>query len=391
MSDAIPLPPHPHLDYYRKLAKELFAARNDPSAIESWIARLPGQGAEQIARQLRTKTIVRLTDAQFFLARAHGFPSWPRFARHIRALQETGSADRNFEDAVEAIVGGDLDTLRRLLDEHPGLVHQRSAREHESTLLHYVSANGVEDYRQKTPENIVDITKLLLDRGSDVDAASKAYGGGSTTLYLVATSVHPEERGVARELMQLLLDRGARLDAKPGALLRACLANGRPAAAEFLAARGAPLDFESAAGVGAFDFVRAAIRTAEKESKERGFIWACAYGRDDIVRFLLREGVEISAGAGVDMTGLHLAAHEAHASTVQLLLEHGAPLEVKNSYGGTVLGQALWSAMNHRRAEHPHIVQLLLDAGAILRDDWRTGDEEIDRILDRARAERSRR
>ena len=57
-------------------------------------------------------------------------------------------------------------------------------REHRSTLLHYVSANGVEDFRQKTPANIVEITRLLLKAGADVNAESESYGGRSTTLGL---------------------------------------------------------------------------------------------------------------------------------------------------------------------------------------------------------------
>src|SRR5258708_68383 len=68
-------------------------------------------------------------------------------------------------------------TLEKLLSENPTLVCARSTREHRSTLLHYVSANGVENFRQKTPKNIVEITKLLLKAGADVNAESDAYGG----------------------------------------------------------------------------------------------------------------------------------------------------------------------------------------------------------------------
>jgi len=45
--------------------------------------------------------------------------------------------------------------------------------DHEST----VSANGVEDFRQKTPENIVAIARVLLEAGADVTAESDAYVG----------------------------------------------------------------------------------------------------------------------------------------------------------------------------------------------------------------------
>ena len=60
--------------------------------------------------------------------------------------------------------------LKKLLREDPELIRARSTREHRATLLHYVSANGVESYRQKTPKNIVRITKLLLDAGAEAKA-----------------------------------------------------------------------------------------------------------------------------------------------------------------------------------------------------------------------------
>src|SRR6185503_15154424 len=135
-----------------------------------------------------------------------------------------------FEAGADAIVNGDATMLRKLLAERPGLVRERSTREHHSTLLHYVSANGVENFRQKTPKNIVEITNLLLDAGADVDAESDDYGGGCTTLGLVATSVHPEKAGVQIALIQTLLDRGANLHHPTAGgnqhfIVHGCLAN----------------------------------------------------------------------------------------------------------------------------------------------------------------------
>ena len=114
-----------------------------------------------------------------------------------------------FEAAADAIVGGKIAVLERLLREDPELVRARSTRQHQVTLLHYVAANGVEQYRQRTPKNIVRSAEILLAAGAAIDATAELYGGGATTLGLAATSVWPERAGVQEELMKLLLDHGA--------------------------------------------------------------------------------------------------------------------------------------------------------------------------------------
>src|SRR5258708_6216852 len=141
-----------------------------------------------------------------------------------------------FEMAVDAVVGGDVDTLLRLLREEPELVRARSEREHHATLLHYVGANGVENARQKTPAHVVSVAKVLIDGGAEVDAEADLYGG-CTTLGLAATSVHPERAGVQNELLQALIDAGAGVNRaragghEHGAVI-GCLENGRGKAAE---------------------------------------------------------------------------------------------------------------------------------------------------------------
>ncbi|HEV7424747.1 MAG TPA: ankyrin repeat domain-containing protein [Thermoanaerobaculia bacterium] len=391
MSDALPLPPHPHLGYYKKLAKDLVKAAGDPAAIREWTTRFAPDQIERVESHIRSAKIAKLADAQFLIARAHGFASWPKFARHVEDLQHAGSPDSKFEQAADVIVSGDIATLRRLLDESRELVRQRSSRAHQSTLLHYVSANGIEDFRQRTPSNIVAITRLLLDAGAEVNAESDAYGGHSMTLGLVATSVHPEAAGVQIELMELLIDRGAMIERVPGEAVWGCLANGRSLSARFLATRGAHLNFENAAGVGDLDRVKELLPAASAEEIGKGFVWACEYGHNDIVTFLLDRGVDPAFGGGAGMTGLHLAAHEGQLDTVKLLLAHNALLEVKNSYGGTVLDQTLWSAVNHPRPAHREIVEALIAAGAKVEDDWLTGIAAIDELLRAAPMQRARR
>src|SRR5207302_1983435 len=244
-----------------------------------------------------------LTRAQFALAREFGFASWPQFSRHVEALARAHSPISGFEAAVDAIVSGDLATLEKLLIEHPQLAKARSTREHGATLLHYVSANGVEDYRQKTPPNIVQIAALLLRAGADVNAESEAYGGRSTTLGLTATSYHPQAAGVQLELLDLLLENGATIDPSDGgSAVNGCLRNGRGQAADFLASRGARLDLEGACGVGRLDVVKtffddaAQLKPAATQTQmNAGFAWACEFGRTEVVAFLLQMGMDADA------------------------------------------------------------------------------------------------
>ena len=94
-------------------------------------------------------------DARAIIVDTHHFESWNQFAAFAAALADPHSAIARFESAAEAVVDGDVAALARLLREQPELRQARSARRHHATLLHYVGANGVEGFRQRTPRNAV--------------------------------------------------------------------------------------------------------------------------------------------------------------------------------------------------------------------------------------------
>ncbi len=74
--------------------------------------------------------------------------------------------------------------------------------------------------------------------------------------------------------------------------------------------------------------------TATKEQLQRGFLWACEYGHNDAVAFVLDHGADMSDRAGTGETGLHRAVAGAQLPTIKLLIERGARLEELNAYGG---------------------------------------------------------
>jgi Ankyrin repeats (many copies) len=403
---ALPLPARPSLERYRKLAKELLniCKTAQPELLHTWVERwidtlirLSGvviaqpvdtrewlDGLEAFARRtlLAAEDSCTLAHAQFVLARSHGFASWAKFTAYLRAHDQAHSTQANFEAAVDAIIQGDASTLRRMLRAQPELVHTRSMREHEATLLHYVAANGVENYRQKTPPNIVEITEILLQSGAEIDATAHAYGGKATALDLTATSGHPEHAGVIEALLSKLLEHGAALEPASGqSIVMACLANGRRQAAAFLAGRGARCGFVEAAALGQLDVVRdhfsrgsfspnnpsPAQPEINRAEINQALLYACVYGQAEVASLLIAHGADLAAQTHDGQTTLHQAVIGCDVAMVRLLLAHNPPLEATNSYGGTPAGQALWSAAHSADPDrYIPILETLFGAGASL-------------------------
>jgi len=329
------------------------------------------------------KISVQYPHIRYLFLKEHHFDSWEKFTEYIQSLDNSESTDTQFELAAQAIISGDITTLQELVQKNPSLIAARSRRSHRATLLHYVGANGIEWYRQKTPANIIAIAELLLQAGADINAVADMYSK-DTTIGLVATSFHPYKAGVQNELLEFLLNNGAVMHALPGEnLITACLANGRQYAAEFLAGKGAEINLEGAAGLGLLNKVKSFFNEDKSlphnisvRHLQNGFCWACEYNRPAIVEFLLTRGID----AGTQQKGLHWAAIAGHTEIIQIFLDRKAPLETRNEYGGTVLGAALWGAYNNgERKDFKPVVQMLIDEGA----DVNVGDlkQYADKVL----------
>jgi hypothetical protein len=384
--DAKELPSRASLEQYKKQAKALLKSEKNGDADALQRVRQHHPRVTKLTNSELQSGRFLLADAQLVVAREHGFESWPRFAKHVEALSRESSSTSKFEFAVDAVVAGDAAALERFLRENPELIRARSTRRHRATLLLYVGANGVEDYRQRSPRNAVEIAEMLLKAGADVNAVGEMYGG-STTLGLVATSIHPLLAGVQEPLIDTLLAHGASFDGAvapnytAGSIVNACLANGRGRAAAYLADRGARLDLEGAAGVGQMDVVKSFFNedgslkvNATKEQMKSGFNWACEYGWLKIVDFLLQRGIDVGERHRGE-TGLHWAAHDAHVEIVKLLLERKAPIDVEDErWSGTPLEWALHGWLNPSPEILSHgyyeVAALLVAAGSTVSADW---------------------
>jgi ankyrin repeat protein len=374
------LPKGIDLNQYKIQAKELLkqARAAQPEALGRLRQHHPKHDLPAASGSLR------LADAQLVIARENEFPSWAKFKQYLL-----------FRSAVQALDSGDIKRLETLLDEHPGLVRYR-CRKGEwyeegyfagATLLNHIAGNP---WRCPIPPNILDITRLLLSRGARDQPPKPKY-----TIGLLLTSRQASEAGVAVPLIDLLVAAGGiDIDLTDASILNAPLGNGAPATALELIRRGARMDIRHAAALGRLDLVKrffdkddtptstslVPLPQEPAESKahlEQAFIWACRCGQNSVSEFLLEQGVDPAAQANVGQTGLHYAAHGGQLKTVEMLIARKVPLEVKNMYGGTVLGQALWSAFNEPKDDHLPIVEALIAAGAKIEPNWNKWIDEL--------------
>jgi Ankyrin repeats (3 copies) len=325
----------------------------------------------------RTDADVRATpvdqdDARLALARWYDFQDWQSVEDYAISVQH-GPVEE-FERAVEAVIDGDFLTLRKFLKSDPRLVRARSTRVnnadppmHRATLLHYLAANGVEGYRQRSPANAADIAKLILSTGADPNAFSYAYGGECTTLALLVSSTPPAEAGVQLPLVEVLVDFGASmLPLGKGdwtSPVETALVFGRHAAAQALVRRGAPVKtVAAAAGLGYVDDVKRMLPSAGETDRHRALALAAQCGHPDVVTVLLDAGEDPNRfnppGTHAHTPPLHQAIAAGHLDVVKLLIDRGARLDIKDTiHHGTPLGWAKY-------CEQPAIADYLRARGA---------------------------
>lgn len=219
-------------------------------------------------------------------------------------------------DPVDAIRTGNIEALKRLLDEQPELA--ANLIDGHRTLLHVAT-----DWPGHFPQG-VETVKLLIAHGADVNAPFQ--GGHSETPLHWAASCDD----VA--VLDALLDGGAEIEAAGGVIgggtpLADAVAFGQWRAARRLVERGARATLWQAAALGMMPNVQQFIQGNPRPSPEEitnAFWCACHGGQREAAEYLLEHGVDLNWVGHDGRTPLDAASHSGATQVVEWLRSRNA-------------------------------------------------------------------
>lgn len=271
----------------------------------------------------------------------------------VALLDRAAIADASFRAAVDAIHAGDVAALARLLDAEPRLLRERIVgpevyrmRERhdyfrDPKLFWFVANNPT--LVERMPPNIVDVARVMLDRG--VEQADLDYALG-----LTATSSAAREQGLQLPLIRALLAAGA--EATRDTIL-ATAGHRELDALRALVDAGHPMDAPIAAALGAGPALRELVATANAEDVQTAFGLAVINGQVEAAGIALDAGADVNAFLPVHAhsTALHQAANDDDVALIELLLARGARTDQRDTlWDGTPLGWAMFLGRPAARA-----------------------------------------
>jgi len=365
-----------------------------PAALEQireWHPRFDGCSDEEIRQAPFTEA-----DARLVYAREHGFDSWDDLARRVTVLASDSRVEAGapFLAAFEALKSGDVAALKSLLTGNPRLARDRGTN--GNTLLNLavsLAAHAKPDVglalvesllaagadvddgndRGATPlhqagySNQCVIADALIQKGADLDA--EAHGSGGTPLMFALFWGH-------REVSDLL----GRRSVAPGNL-RACAGLGNKDLMERCFSADTTLTVEACAARGFYrphsGFPDWQPSTDRQQILDEALVWACKSGRTDVLPRLLTAGARLDADP-YRGTPLIWAAWCNRLETAMWLIDHGASVDEKGTFGGPDHGQGVTALHMASQNGHLSMVQLLIERGAdpSITDDLHHGNAE---------------
>ena len=365
-----------------------------PAALEQireWHPRFAGCSDEEIRQAPFSEA-----DAQLVYAHEHGFDSWDELASRVNLLasDSNNQASEPFLLAFRALQSGDVAALNALLRGNSRLAQERGTN--GNTLLNL----AVSIAAKMSLDVGSALVEALLAAGADVNDGNDR---GSTPLHQAAYS---NQCAIARALIQKGADRDAEAHGSGGTPLIFALFWGHREMADLLGSySAAPRNLRALAGLGNQDlmeeFFRGESTLTSEASAARGFyrphsgfpdwqpsadpqevldealVWASKSGRTEVLPRLLRAGARLNADP-YRGTALIWAAVCNRIATAAWLIDHGASVNRKATFGGLTHGQGITALHMASQCGHLAMVELLIEKGAdpAIRDDLYQGDAE---------------
>lgn len=328
-------------------------------------------------------------DARQVYANEHGFDTWDELTArlHVLATSPSLAETEPFLNAFAALRSGNLDRFETLLRTHPRISIERGTN--GNTLLNLAVSLAANPAQKGNHASI----QKLLAAGADVNQCNNR---GWTPLHQAAYANQ-------LEIAALLIEHGAALDAEAhgsgGTPLVVALFWGHREMADLLASHHiAPTNLRTAAGLGLPHLVEACFEPDGSLTPEacaaRGFyrphsgfpdwqpspdpqqvldealVWASKSNRLAVLERLVKAGARPNADP-YRGTPLIWAAVCNRPETLNWLLDHGADINQKATFGGASHGQGITAL--HLAAQYGHlsVVKLLVERGAdpSLKDD----------------------
>jgi ankyrin repeat protein len=313
-------------------------------------------------------------------------------------------------DANAAARLGMLDTLERLIAADPAVVCARGGD--GQTPLHVAAS--------------VDIARILLDHGADIDALDVDHES-TPAQYLVRD--HPEvarflvERGCRTDILMAAalgdVERvAAHLEREPSSILTRVteqyfpMRNARAGGHIYIWTLGAgksphliahelghddvfrllmarshdgirlarACELGDEAMVSTLLERRAGLAETLPSEERRRLADVAEMGNTKAALLMLRAGWPVDVRGAHGATPLHFAAWRGNVELVRALLARGAPVDIRDDeYGGPPLGWAVYGSTNspcRDRGDYPGVVEALLDVGMSLPSPLRVDDSE---------------
>lgn len=338
------------------------------------------------------------------------FPNYDR--NHNTAANQ--NADATLVVANQTIYHGGEETTRIILPWVPNPIEEEKGEpepEKQIYHLHQAAADGdleqirqflskkadvnSEDAEQRVPlyyaveAGNLEVVQLLVEAEADVNAGSSLplsvavdKDDAATAEYLLAhgadvdapahwTPLQRVSYSGSVEMAELLIAKGADVNAGPWTALHGAVEEGRRDIAELLIQKGADINIKyygvtlfqwaliaDGEGMGEFLLANGADFTLEDKNGLAGLHYAAAFGHHDIVERLLAKGAKVNERDDVyEFTALHYAARFGNKNVAEVLIANDADINAKDKWDY----QPIHWAAYHDRAD---VVELLISKGA---------------------------